>query len=70
MQLAEIGRLRGLDKISAKSGFCPKWGGFGPPAEFVERSTKDQSEQFRSAIVLRVSDYDGRDAYLLSFQVL
>jgi hypothetical protein len=37
---------------------------------FRERKSKDQSEQFGPAILLRFSDYDGRDASLLSFQVL
>jgi hypothetical protein len=49
-------------------GFCPIWVGLAHAPGFHGGEPKDQSEQFRPAILLDLSDYDARDASILSFR--
>ena len=58
----ELGCFRGLGKIWDKSGFFLIWVGLAHPPGFRGRESNDQSEQFRPAILLRLRDYDARDA--------
>ena len=58
-----------MTRFGTKAVFVLIGVGFGRRGRgFVAGEPKDQSEQFRPAILLDLSDYDARDASLLSFR--